>query len=162
MQLQNVNVLTKSLKFKQLDVKLRNSQNLNKFLIFFVKSQRRKHCDNEIIYIIFNWKAESINSGDFLVRMMRKLFVCMSCIIWSIKNTLQRSGALFKEWKHWLKSCLWAVLEMLKAVLEQNYSSCMSRATSELNMNISVQDFSNRSELGWKVILNSRWSIKIF
>ena len=54
MQSQNVNVLTKSLKFKQLDVKLQNLQNPGKFLMFFVKSQRREHCDSEVINVTLN------------------------------------------------------------------------------------------------------------
>ena len=77
MQSQNVNVLTRSLKFKHFDVKLLNSQNSSKFLMFFVKSQRRKHYDSEVIHVIFNWIAESIDLGDFLARMMRRLFVCV-------------------------------------------------------------------------------------
>ena len=54
MQSQNVNILTKNLKFKQFDIKLQNSQNSNKLLMFFVKSQRRKHYDNKIIYATLN------------------------------------------------------------------------------------------------------------
>ena len=52
MQSQNINILTKSLKLKRFDVKLQNSQNSDEFLIFFVKSQRQEHCDNEIIYVV--------------------------------------------------------------------------------------------------------------
>ena len=77
MQLQNVNILTRSLKFKQLDVKLQNSQNSNKYLIFFVKSQRRKHCDNKIIYVIFIQTIKSIDLINFLAKMMRRLHVCV-------------------------------------------------------------------------------------
>ena len=75
MQLQNVNVLTKNLKFKQLDVKLQNPQNSNKFLMFFVKSQRRKHRDSEIIHVILIQTTKSIDSINFLAKVMRKLFV---------------------------------------------------------------------------------------
>ena len=76
MQLQNVNVLTKSLKFKQFDVKLQNSQNSSKFLMFFVKSQRQKHRDNEIIHVIFIQTTKLIDLNDFLAKVMRKLFIC--------------------------------------------------------------------------------------
>ena len=77
MQSQNVNVLTESLKFKQLDVKLQNPQNPNKFLMFFVKPQRREHRDSEVIHVIFIQAAESIDSINFHARMMRRLHVCV-------------------------------------------------------------------------------------
>ena len=80
MQSQNINVLTRSLKFKQLGVKLQNSQNSSKFLMFFAKSQRREHCDSKIIHVILNWIAESIDSGDFLAGVMRRLCVCVWCV----------------------------------------------------------------------------------
>ena len=54
MQPQNVNVLTGSLKFKQLGAKLLNPQNPGKFLMFFAKPQRREHCDSEVIHVALN------------------------------------------------------------------------------------------------------------
>ena len=75
MQSYNVNVLTKSLKLKRLNVKLQNSQNSNKLLMFFVKSQRRKHRDSEIIHVILIQTTKSIDSINFLAKVMRKLFV---------------------------------------------------------------------------------------
>ena len=77
MQPHNVNVLTGSLKFKRLGAKLQNSQNPGKFLMFFAKSQRREHCDSEVIHVTLNWIAESIDSGDFLAGVMRRLSVCV-------------------------------------------------------------------------------------
>ena len=79
MQSQNINVLTRSLKFKQLGVKLQNPQNPSKFLMFFVKSQRREHCDSEVIHVILNQAAESIDSDDFLAGVIRRLHVYMMC-----------------------------------------------------------------------------------
>ena len=98
MQSQNVNVLTKSLKFKQLDVKLQNPQNSIKFLMFFVKPQRREHCDSEIIHVTLNWIIKSIDSGDFLTKMMRKLFVYVYNV-WC-----DQSRTLFKDRTHFSKN----------------------------------------------------------
>ena len=161
MQPHNVNVLTKSLKFKRFDVKLQNSQNSSKFLMFFVKSQRREHCDSEIIHVTFNWIIKSINLNDFLAKVMRRSYVCdvcvyVQCLIWSIKNTFQKPNAFFKEWKHWLKSCLWATFEMLETAHKQIYSLNMFRTIFELNINISARDFSNRPKFDWKIFSNSR------
>ena len=77
MQPYNVNVLTRSLKFKRLDVKLQNSQNSNKFLMFFVKLQRRKHRDNKIIHVILIQTTKLIDSDNFLARIMRRLLMCV-------------------------------------------------------------------------------------
>ena len=75
MQSQNVNALTKSLKIKRFNIKLQNSLNLNKYLMFFVKSQRRKHRDNKIIYVIFIQTTKSIDSINFLAKVTRRLHV---------------------------------------------------------------------------------------
>ena len=77
MQPQNVNVLTGSLKLKRLGAKLQNPQNSGKFLMFFVKSQRREHRDSEVIHVIFIQAAESIDSVNSFAGVMRRLHVCV-------------------------------------------------------------------------------------
>ena len=95
MQPQNVNALTENFKFKRLDVKLQNPQNSGKFLIFFVKSQRREHCDSEVIHVILNQAAESIDSDDFLAGVMRRLFVCVTCVI--NQEHFSKTGRIFQR-----------------------------------------------------------------
>ena len=66
-------------KFKiwELGAKLQNPQNPGRFLMFFAKPQRREHRDSEVIHVILNQAAESIDSGDFLGVVVRRLFVCV-------------------------------------------------------------------------------------
>ena len=45
--------------------------------MFFAKPQRREHHDSEVIHVILNQAAESIDSGDFLANVMRMLCVCV-------------------------------------------------------------------------------------
>ena len=63
--------------------------------MFFVKPQRRKHCDNEIIHVILIQTAESIDSINFLARVMRRLHVCVWCD--QLMNWSDWSRTLFKD-----------------------------------------------------------------
>ena len=133
MQSHNVNVLTKSLKFKRLDVKLQNSQNSNKFLMFCVKSQRRKHCNSEIIHVILNWIAKSIDSDDFLAEVMRRLCVCVCnvcvCVMIDVINQehFSKIGRIFQSIKALIEtlflSNLWDIRSCSRADLQPVHAS---------------------------------------
>ena len=77
---------------------MQNPQNPGKFLMFFVKPQRREHRDSEVINVTPNWTAESIDSGNFLAELCAG-YLCVCGVVNELIRLI-KSGAFSKGWKH--------------------------------------------------------------